>query len=601
MSKIKKNGVYYLNDSELKDRDQDAFNHKDISDNIINLIETRKSPYNIAIVGKWGLGKSSLIKFVTEYFKVKNNKYVITEINAWKYEKEALRRAFLRQVLLGLGYNEKNSFERLIENLRIYKGKVEGEKFSIKDYFSQWIPMIIVACIMYMIIAIFIFIRSIFLGKEGVIFDFSFIVSTVSSGVYIPIIVVLIDKFISTSSDKYNMNITPPTNSTDDYENKLRDMLSEKKYKDTTVIAVIDDLDRLNPSKIVEALDAIKAFVNYDNCIFIVPFDDAILKKALINNKSNSSDTLSLESDLFLDKLFQYKIYLPNIIMSNIPNYIIQLCHEEIPDFCDLCGKELFDSICREILIHKGVTTPRQAKKIINNYVNNILLAYRREEELLPEGTLTNEFSKKILAKISVIQADYSSFYWNIFKRPNILNELIKVVDSMKIEKEDKLLEPYINISGSLQEGFDVQIKSEYEGLVNFLKRTSNIKIDDISTYLYLSQDSNSILFGDELSKEIQNSVTSGNYQLTRKKILENKDTDFITLLDNILVYAETYEYYNTVLSIINCYDLLNNENTKKLAKHIDDRINTILISKEIINYNEINFKNILNIYMEYK
>lgn len=52
MLRIKNKGKYFLKDSELEKEELDEFHHKDISKNIINIIEAEKPHYNIAIIGK---------------------------------------------------------------------------------------------------------------------------------------------------------------------------------------------------------------------------------------------------------------------------------------------------------------------------------------------------------------------------------------------------------------------------------------------------------------------------------------------------------------------------------------------------------------------
>ncbi|RGS63164.1 hypothetical protein DWX81_16125 [Roseburia inulinivorans] len=66
------------------------------------ILDNNRTPYNIAVIGKWGLGKSSLINMVKSELENKAD-YKVIQINAWKYEKEALARVFLRQILLELG------------------------------------------------------------------------------------------------------------------------------------------------------------------------------------------------------------------------------------------------------------------------------------------------------------------------------------------------------------------------------------------------------------------------------------------------------------------------------------------------------------------
>ena len=89
---------YFLRDEELHSVDEDFFRHRDVADNISRILDNNNPPYNIAVIGKWGLGKSSLINLVKERLK-NDEKNIVVDINAWKYEKEVLGKVFLRKVL----------------------------------------------------------------------------------------------------------------------------------------------------------------------------------------------------------------------------------------------------------------------------------------------------------------------------------------------------------------------------------------------------------------------------------------------------------------------------------------------------------------------
>lgn len=79
---------YFIKDESLHGVDKDMFNYADISMVLEKILETNEPPFNIAVIGKWGLGKSSLINLVTDRCK-KNKDILVQEINAWKYEKES--------------------------------------------------------------------------------------------------------------------------------------------------------------------------------------------------------------------------------------------------------------------------------------------------------------------------------------------------------------------------------------------------------------------------------------------------------------------------------------------------------------------------------
>lgn len=102
LEKATKTKKYFVKDESLHGMDNDRFNYADIAHVLDETISTNEPPYNIAIIGKWGLGKSSLINLVTEKYKKDSAHYQVQEINAWKYEKESLRKVFLKQLWQGL-------------------------------------------------------------------------------------------------------------------------------------------------------------------------------------------------------------------------------------------------------------------------------------------------------------------------------------------------------------------------------------------------------------------------------------------------------------------------------------------------------------------
>ncbi|MCI9038394.1 MAG: hypothetical protein HFJ29_00700 [Clostridia bacterium] len=96
MEERKRIKKYFLKDSELVSIDDDKFNQKDVVDNLRIIIENTNPPYNIALIGKWGIGKSSIINLLLNKYKMDSDNYIVQEINAWKYEKESLKNVFLK-------------------------------------------------------------------------------------------------------------------------------------------------------------------------------------------------------------------------------------------------------------------------------------------------------------------------------------------------------------------------------------------------------------------------------------------------------------------------------------------------------------------------
>lgn len=602
MNPIKNNGKYFIKDAEISDLESDKFKHGDIAKNIINIIENNTAPFNIAIVGKWGLGKSSLINIVKQHFSTQNGRYIIEDINAWKYEKEALKRVLLRKTLSSLDYTDNNSIKELLENLISHRGRIFGEKKKFLERLkTEWFPLFADAAIIYVIGVFLSILGQCIISKVNVSeFDLkdllSFVLGNFVSNFYIPLLAVLFQRFINTSKGKYDFKITPPITSVDEYESELEKRLSNERYKHKKFIVIIDDLDRLTPNKIVEALDAIKAFVGYHNFIFIVPFDDTILRDAIKREKTNFAynEHLTIESDLFLDKLFQYRISLPNIIQSNLPEYAIEAAKKDAEDLLELCGKEDFELICKEILIHKKVSTPRQVKKIVNTFANNVLLGYRRECNGVSTGVFTSLSGKRFLAKISVLQADFPTFYSNLFVDNSIIDAFLALTDSEKIEEiNNELLLSYFT---KKQENCYILNKTG-ESLSMFLHRTSAITVSNIARFLYLNDDRLSELFGNEFSSTIRDGLTSGEYKLVREKINSNPDKNITQLLYEVLSNSDPIEFEFCTVGIINVSDIDDVKNNMRLLSLVNDRLNSIFISSKTILAENLNLINAVDIF----
>lgn len=429
MEKGTKQKKLFVKDESLHGVDNDRFNYADIAHVLDETISTNEPPYNIAIIGKWGLGKSSLINLVTEKYKKDATHYHVQEINAWKYEKESLRKVFLKQLWQGISDQKVQSFETIRKEItNIIKAELPPE-----DKTTVWVRAkrfwITLCCLVLLTIVAFIFYKLVQAGSWGAIFEGAFwrevflrYCKNISSILVGPALValckLLFDDYHSKRSSKVELNF--PIETTDDYEIFLETKIKEriKENPDLKIITVIDDLDRLSIDKIVEALDALKAFVGFERCIFIVPFDDEIIKRALDKRRAHDFNekteiTEVIESELILDKLFQFKIYLPPILDFDIQQYACNLSKQEVPDFINLyCEEQLMQKVIERVLIYPGVTTPRQVKKLLNAFINNMMIAATRESSgKIQSGLLTSEVGVYQIAKLSVLQADFNNFY----------------------------------------------------------------------------------------------------------------------------------------------------------------------------------------------
>lgn len=538
MEKGTKQKKLFVKDESLHGVDNDRFNYADIAHVLDVTISTNEPPYNIAIIGKWGLGKSSLINLVTEKYKRDATHYHVQEINAWKYEKESLRKVFLKQLWQGISDQKVQSFETIRKEISkiVYAELPPEDKATVrartKSFFITLFGLVLFT------ILFFIIYKLVQAGSWCSLVDGAFwkevflrYCKNISSILIGPALValckLLFDDYHSRRSSKVELNF--PIETTDDYEIFLETKIKEQiqKNPDLKIITVIDDLDRLSIDKIVEALDALKAFVGFERCIFIVPFDDEIIKRALDKRRANDFKEAAeiaevIESELILDKLFQFKIYLPPILDFDIQQYACNLAKQEVPDFINhYCAEELMQKVIERVLIYPGVTTPRQVKKLLNAFISNMMIATTRESSgKIQPGLLTSEAGVYQIAKLSVLQADFNDFYDLLFKDMRCM-DLILEAHRGTIAK-DKV--PDFLLTYFKEKDGGISLKEENEQLLNFLSGTVKYRVDNIAPYLFLAQDDISIQTGDELQRRAVNALKSGNAQTLQNLITETKD-----------------------------------------------------------------------------
>jgi len=111
--KIQDEERYFIKDEVLKSIEGDEFGHKNFALVLKNIINRQKTPLNIGIFGKWGVGKSSIVslyKRLIEKKLVKNasdtnnpRKFAFIDVPVWKYtQKESLRNKFMFKIAEGL-------------------------------------------------------------------------------------------------------------------------------------------------------------------------------------------------------------------------------------------------------------------------------------------------------------------------------------------------------------------------------------------------------------------------------------------------------------------------------------------------------------------
>lgn len=589
---------YFIKDEELSSINEDKLSSKDIANNISAIIDNTKPPFAVTVTGKSGIGKSSIINLVAEKYNENTDEYNVEKINVWKKEdsiKTILDREIAgssnnvvaiqnaqeteqaRQNLIDSYYNQ--DFETA--NIPVEEENKKEKSFLRKT--GKFLLTVFICFVITSIIFIFMeymanrevyrndifFVENTYLSyRENFAFILIFTAGLTAIAYIINTLLIATKKDTKKSSDvkvttqnvtinqePVNVPVQPVQVNMENNEITAKSIIDPNK----TNIIIIEDVDKLPAAKMLKAIEDVKYCTDYDNCIFIVPFDEKVLARAIDvrNQVKLSANYRPLKFERIIDKVFQFKINVPRIAAGNIKEYAINLVRETVTDFADeYCELSMFEKVIRNVLIYKNVTTPRHVKKLINNFINNkILISNRIASGKIDESILEDKKFDYELAKITVLQSDFEEFYNVLFKDFNYLEELTNLycmdIEDLKIALEnlDDELKPFMT--------------EKNRNLMNFLVQTKNYKIENMSTLMYVTRVKSeqlykgktvlSYILGDEDVSElrIQDVIELVKLIDSKEDLKEFTVNNFTKLLEKYRENASNKVYFNGITEIV--------------------------------------------------
>lgn len=296
-------------DTPLHNISEDVFGRdylaKLIANSIINLSRNDHDSTCIAIYGKWGQGKTSLLNFVKE---ILNKKISLVEFNPWMLK------------------DENTIIKDFFETISFDAFK------DIKEFLSQYGKLI-----------------SFGVKKTANIF----------TPIYLPCFENgKID--IKTLGDKLGEDINELTEALTTIDKPLLKQKESicKKIKDTKqhLVVLIDDIDRLDKEEVHTLFRLLRQIADFPNTIYVLAMDPEMVSKSIGEYYGkNTTDGMN-----FIDKIVQVPIFLPKIPISSIKrelsNFVIPILEEEKKEETE----ELLNNLS-ELL-----STPRQIKRFCN-------------------------------------------------------------------------------------------------------------------------------------------------------------------------------------------------------------------------------------------
>ena len=419
----------------------DALGFNDYRQALTEILLCGETPLVVGIYGRWGSGKTSLLKMLREDVQKKRGqacrkgKREIRTVwfTAWKYQRqEALWRAFILRVLDALYPREKTDDVSIPweKRKRVDPKELEG---ADKEFVEKLLRL---EASLYAPVEwteqgrIQVNLRE--LAKEG-----SKVVAQVALNM-LPGVAALksvtqtlgtllgdqsldLEDLVDIFQRETRVQRMAQMTSMEQFERAFQEVLRESLGEDGRLLIFIDDLDRCLPEKAIEILEAIKLFLNVEGTVFVLGLDKDIIRQGIeihyCQNRANCEKT-PIHGDDYLEKIVQIPFHIPPLEQRFTAHYVdVLLNPKSSKRFKPITWRTIkkLRQIPRElqlILAEGIVPNPRQIKRVLNTFHLLQTVALIRDQRLPAQVPIP----PPLLAKVVILQVQYPEFF-NIWMR----------------------------------------------------------------------------------------------------------------------------------------------------------------------------------------
>jgi Predicted P-loop ATPase len=545
----------YLNDLPLSNGSNDNFQAIQVAEVLKQSIEQATLPLHISLLGRWGSGKTTVIKILEDLLK--GSDYELKIISVWKFADDAtsLHRKIIREIERKLNKVNPESLDVSTTFEKSLQSKGVLSNLLLLNHMGNYRNIIIWNLILVVILTI---VQLIVPAK------FTTIVSSTLLSIIFSFAVAFLSKNnIGMVASIKDVRVNLPLNHGDQYENRFRKAVEEYlgEKSDKKLILVFDDLDRLPPKQLYGALNTIKTFLDSDRCAFIIPCDEKVLKDGL-KEAFDEKEMKAFDVTEYLNKTFDITISLPKLEQSNMKKYAQRLLEEN--NIIWYQENEKYANELLAILIHSDVKTPRHVKKNLNAFATDWELAKRRDNNNKNGSFLTKHPLQ--LAIFTVLKVDFNDFYHLIMEEPFLINEFFELNEE---DIKDKL-----------------QGINNVDSLRSFLSRVDTIIPEDPRPFIYFS------------NQELNPLTGRLDLEQAKKYIINGQMKEFMDSTRNIsekdlgLVFSSVINDINSSIETENVFSIIFEKPDVTLKIEENDKFhyaNTIKNNIELIMNYEVN------------
>lgn len=532
---VAKKKTIYVEDDVLNNLEQDDFGHKHIADSVVESILYTKPPYIIGIFGGWGSGKSSLLGMIDT--NLQKEEILTVTIDAWRYSSsDNLRRAFLVHVANKLAPDLLNDLRQ-----KLYTSEQETLPGNSVNKFDSARPLskaiwniaynsFILSIIIFAIIFLYYFLTTYLqyqiIQETWKNLDWQGLLNTFAKVIFIPLLwpvlsdlgLYIVHRPVTVIHERIDADEL-----FSDYFGKVVDKSTSKLFTKKRLVIFVDNLDRLNDDKMVDALESLKTYLNNDSCVFVVACDDNVVRSVINKSKdipkfqdaeSNTSQNghAVRAGEHYLDKFFQQTFRLPEYMGINLHDFAMDNLRTTLI-YDELTSQKVDIRNLVSIILPSDVGSPRKVKRLLNEFIALHEIVKRRENEKdgrLKKGTLSDNL--EFLGKFSTLRAEYPSFYKSLISDSSLLVRVTNLIQQNSDTVRDSLV----------QNGVE-----NVPSLLAYLRKTQTIMVNDIDPYIWLSQDTMALGLNGNDYNQLRTSLADGNVEQAKGLLEGSDDTEY--------------------------------------------------------------------------
>ena len=366
------------------------------------------------LFGRWGMGKTFIVKMLEQEFK-QSQEVLVLHLDCWKFDAQSL----LRSILTGISINLKQN-------------KITGKaKFKIKSLNTSLHEILdddmknkifkVNTLILWLILMFFVL-----LAANGIIYFYlpRDLIPLFNFIALIPIIITVI-YVLTNPESKLLKNLT-----NEQFEQVYHSVILEltEKYKFKKIVTVFDHLDRCELEVAFKILSIMSNLMNKKNCVYIVPFQEDMIRD-FVNRKFGSVEKVKYDQEYF-DKIFNIQLNIPKLDEFD-RNAYIQNRFKSI-SFHHL-DEETVNKISQILYYSYKGLTPRQ----INRFVNDFLIYYYLAQDIEKHHSIKLTDDILFFSIMIVIKQKWQDFENFLDKNPLWLSEYSRGEIQIKEFDED--------------------------------------------------------------------------------------------------------------------------------------------------------------------